>query len=465
MTYSLRRTLAVRFSLTIFAALLLIALWAFLGAQRTLRTELDNGLVSALNLERDVLATGSTLPAHAGPSEFGDFVHNVNRFVVVRDARGNILNMNTALAGDLPIDSAGFATARNGGTAWSTTAWGGERVRSVYAPVPANSPAGMSVVQVAASLHPLAEENREVLFLLLGTVLLGIVATAFGAVWLAGSAVQPVTEITAQAEAIEPGVSQQRITAHADVAEFHGLVAVLNSMLGRLDRAYQTQRRIIADVAHDLRTPITAVRGEIEIALRGQRTPEQYRATLASILEGVDHLSGINEALILLARIEAGELVPHPEPVDLATLAASAVQRVHPRAGGRALRFLRPGAGSVTALVDPGMIGVLLDQLLDNAVRHTPPNTRVEAIVAGNGGNVSVAVRDNGPGITDEVLPHLFERFYRADPARSRTAGPGLGLTVAAAIAEAHHGSIQAANLPTGGLEIRVVLPSDHTAG
>jgi signal transduction histidine kinase len=111
------------------------------------------------------------------------------------------------------------------------------------------------------------------------------------------------------------------------------------------------------------------------------------------------------------------------------------------------------------------MLGVLLDQLLDNAVRHTPSDTRVEAIVAGNGGNVSVAVRDNGPGIAEEVLPHLFERFYRADPARTRTAGPGLGLTVAAAIADAHRGSIRAANLPEGGLEVTVVLPSHNPTG
>jgi len=463
--YSLRRTLAVRFSLTIFAALLLIALWAFLGAQRTLRRGLDNGLRSALNLERDLLATGSTLPAHTGPADFGKFVRELNRFVVVRDARGNVLDMNTALAGDLPMDSASFAIAREGGMAWATSSWGEERVRSVYAPAPPNSPPGMSVVQVAASLHPLAQENRELLFLLLGTVLLGTIATAFGAVWLAGSAVQPVTEITEQAEAIEPGVPGQRITAHADVAEFQGLVRVLNSTLERLEGAYQTQRRIIADVAHDLRTPITAVRGEIEIALRGQRTPEQYRGTLTSILEGVDHLSAINEALILLARIEAGELAPHPEPVDLATLAASAVQRVHPRAGGRALKFRGPGAGRVIAWADPEMISVLLDQLLDNAVRHTPPETRVEAEVGGNGASVSVAVRDNGPGIAEEVLPHLFERFYRADPARSRTAGPGLGLTVAAAIAQAHRGSIRAANLPSGGLEVTVLLPSDRASG
>jgi two-component system OmpR family sensor kinase len=460
LTYSLRRTLAVRFSLTIFAALSLIALWAFLGAQRTLRNQLDSGIASALFLELDVLASGSTLPPHTGPTELGEFVHTVNRFVVVRDGLGNVLDVNTALASSLPIDSAAFAAARAGGTAWVTSRWGQQWVRSVYAPAPSNSPSGMRVVQVSASLHPLTQENREVLFLLLGTVLLGTVATGFGAVWLAGSAVEPVAEITAQAEGVKAGVAGQRITAHADVVEFQGLVRVVNSMLERLDRAFQSQRRIIADVAHDLRTPITAVRGEIEIALRGHRTPEQYRATLTSILEGVDHLSAINEALILLARIEAGELAPQLEQVDLATVAASAVQRVHPRAEGRALRFERAGRGNTTILADGGMIGVMLDQLLDNAVRHTPPETRVEAVVSANGAHVSVAVRDNGPGIAEEVLPHLFERFYRADPARSRTAGPGLGLTVAAAIAEAHHGTIRAANVPGGGLEVTVVLPS-----
>jgi len=462
LTYSLRRTLAVRFSLTIFAALSLIALWAFLGAQRTLRNQLDSGIASALDLELDVLASGSTLPPHAGPTEFGEFVHTVNRFVVVRDGLGNVLDINTALASSLPVDSAAFAKARNGGTAWVTSRWGEEWVRSMYAPAPSNSPSGMRVVQVSASLHPLTEENREVLFLLLGTVLLGTVATGFGAVWLAGSAVEPVAEITAQAEAVKAGVAGERITAHADVAEFQGLVRVVNGMLERLDRAFQSQRRIIADVAHDLRTPITGVRGEIEIALRGQRTPEQYRATLGSILEGVDHLSAINEALILLARIEAGELAPQLDQVDLATVAASAVQRVHPRAEGRGLRFEQAGHGNTTIPADAAMIGVMLDQLLDNAVRHTPPETRVVAVVTANGGDVSVAVRDNGPGIADEVLPHLFERFYRADPARSRTAGPGLGLTVAAAIAQAHHGAIRAANVPGGGLEVTVVLPSQR---
>jgi signal transduction histidine kinase len=464
LTYSLRRTLAVRFSLTIFAALVLIALWAFMGAQHTLRTQLDNGVVSALNLETDVLASGHSLPPHTGPLGFEQFVHEVNRFVVVRDVRGNVLDMNTALAGDLPLDSAGFAAAVDGRFRWLTARWGQQWVRTLYAPAPAGSPPAMRVVEVAASLEPLEEENRQVLFLLIGTVLLSTIATAFGAVWLASSAVQPVTELAEQAGSIRAGVTGQRITAHADVSEFEGLVRVLNSMLERMDRAYLAQRRIIADVAHDLRTPITAVHGEIEVALRNPRTAEQYRATLMSVLESVDHLSGINEALLLLARIEAGELAPRPDTVDLATITASAVQRVHPRAGDHALRFVRSGSSATSVLADGAMIGVLLDQLLDNAVRHTPPGTRIDTVVTANAGHVTVAVRDDGPGIAEEALPHLFDRFYRGDAARSRTAGAGLGLTVAAAIAEAHQGTIRAANLPTGGCEVSLTLATAPVA-
>ena len=459
MTYSLRRTLAVRFSLTIFAALVLIALWAFMGAQHALRTQLDNGLTSALNLETDVLASGHSLPPHTGPLGFEDFVHEVNRFVVVRDIKGNVLDMNTALAGDLPLDSAGLAVARDGQQRWLTTRWGSLWIRSLFARARVGSPPAMRVVEVAASLEPLEEENRQVLFFLIGTVLLSTVATAFGAVWLASSAVQPVGVIADQAASIKAGVTGQRITAHADVSEFEGLVRVLNSMLDRMDHAYLAQRRIIADVAHDLRTPITAVRGEIEVALRSPRTVDQYRATLTSALESVDHLSAINEALLLLARIEAGELAPQPDTVDLAAITATAVQRIYSRAGDRVLRFKLAGSGETAALADAAMIGVLLDQLLDNAVRHTPPGTHIDAVVAANGNHITVSVRDDGPGIPDDALPHLFDRFYRGDTARSRTAGAGLGLTVAAAIADAHQGTIRAANVPAGGLEVSLTLP------
>ncbi len=312
-------------------------------------------------------------------------------------------------------------------------------------------------MQVSASLRPLAAASREVLFLLLGTVLLGTVATALGAGWLAGSSVAPVEEITQQAEGIQAGPVDQRITAHADVDEFAGLVKVLNGMLQRLDRAFESQRRMIADAGHDLRTPLTAMRGQLEVALRGERHPDAYRSTLNSVLEEVDHLISISDSLVLLARLDAGELALDRVDTDVAAIVDGATGHARARADGREIRFTGPS--DATAAVDAQMLSVVINQLLDNCIKHTPPDTRVQATVTADATDVTVTVEDDGPGLPAEVLPHLFEHFYRSDAARSRTGAAGLGLTVAAAIVDAHGGTIEAAGSALGGLRVTLRLP------
>lgn len=349
--YSLSRTLVVRFSLTIFVALLLIALWAYLGTQRILQEHLPD-------------------------------------------------------------------------------------------------------IALAAATRP-------VLALMLGTVLLGTVATIFGASWLARVAVEPVERIAAQASSIQPGTTGNRITVHADVTEYSSLVTVLNKMLERLDRGLESERRIISNVAHDIRTPITTMRGEIEVALRGRRSVEECRRILQSLLEEVDHLSSINEALLLLARIEAGELTPEPVDTDLAAVLEAAVERVRGRSGARHITLR--GEGEVCHEVDQRLIGTAVDQLLDNAARHTPADTEIVASVAADNGVVRIIVEDDGPGVSPETLPFLFDRLFRGDPARGR-GGAGLGLTIARAIAEAHGGSI-CAELPNdGGFRITISLPKARAA-
>jgi signal transduction histidine kinase len=460
--YSLRRTLAVRLCLTLLVALTLIGTWAFLSVHRTLRTQLDQSLSSALALELDAIATGASLARHAGPADTVEFVRDINRLVVLRDASGNVVAANSPLAWGLVRDSAAFEGAMAGERRWVTEPWGSGWVRAVYAPMPRGMHPSAVVLEVAASTAPLARANRDTLFVMIGTVVLGLVATAFGATWLAGSAVAPVEEIARQAEGIGRGHLGQRITVHADIEELQTLNAVLNRMLERLDRTFDAQRRIIADVGHDLRTPLTAVRGQIEVALRGERSPAEYRRTLVSVLEDLDHLGSISESLILLARIEAGELAPLPATVNLADLVRTAVRRAEQRADGRRFRVALPEVGEPTIKVDAEMIGLLLDHLLDNTIRHTPPGTSVDTTVAVNGDRATIVVRDDGPGIPAAALPRLFERFYRADDARTRTQGggvAGLGLTIAAAIVDAHRGTITAENLATGGLEIRITLP------
>jgi two-component system OmpR family sensor kinase len=460
---SLRRTLSVRFSLTMFAALLVVALWAYLGVRRVLRHELDRGLAAAAHLESSVLAAGYQIPPLTSPDSDG-FVEVVNRLVVVRDAAGHALGSNTPLAADMPYDSAGLAAAARGETVWATGEWRGDRVRSVYLAVTPERAANDRIVQVGASLTPINAESRRILLLMLGAVVLGTVATVLGGGWLSRSTVAPVAEIAAQANAVAPGAVGQRITAHAQVEEFNGLVGVLNRMLERLDRGVLAQRRIIADVGHDLRTPLTAMRGEAEVTLRSPRTPEQYRQVLSSMLEEIDHLGTISDTLLLLARIEAGDLVPHRTATDIRDLVTRAVQRIRQRVTDHPVAYEPASDGVGSAPLDGTMVSLVLDHLLDNAVRHTPPETPVMVSLRPEPGTACVIVEDEGPGVPDEMLPHLFERFYRGDAARGRSAGAGLGLTVAAAIVDAHGGTITAERGRNGGLRVTVRLPEPPAA-
>lgn len=292
---------------------------------------------------------------------------------------------------------------------------------------------------------------------MLGTVLLGTVATALGAGWLAGSTVGPVLEITEQANSIQAGAGR-RLTVHADVQEFAGLIAVFNDVLSRLERAFEAQRRMIADAGHDLRTPLTAMRGELEVALRGERSPDEYRGVLKSVLEEVDHLASISESLALLARLEAGELSLQQVETDVGIVVERAARNARARAEGREVVY-RPPEADATVTADNKMLAIAVNQLLDNSIKHTPDDTRVEAAVLAAEDAVTITVDDSGPGMDQDSMDRLFEHFYRSDAARSRTGAAGLGLTIAAAIANAHGGLILASRSPLGGLQVSLRIP------
>lgn len=303
----------------------------------------------------------------------------------------------------------------------------------------------------------IARATRDLLALMSVIVVLASVTTMFGAGWLARSATHPVSDIASQAAAIAPGVTGQRITAHAEVTEFAALVRVLNDMLERLDRGVEAHRRLLADAGHDLRTPITGMRGELEVALRGTRTPEQYRRVLESVLEDVNHLGGMSESLLLLGRLDAGAVVPRRQPVALAPLLTDAVQRWRGRLGARPVRISVTPQMAVHAL-DARLVGLALDHLLDNITRHTPPETTVVLQARPEGSGYLLAVDDDGPGQPPDVLAQLFERFYRGDPARTR-GGAGLGLTLVQAVAQVHGGRASAVASSAGGLRIVMTLP------
>lgn len=459
-SFSLQRTLAIRFSLTMFVALLCLAVWSYLGVSRILLQQLDTSLRNSAQFQVTQLAD---MGAHRGSQScpVDCLIRDANRFVALRDPSGRIVASNNARAADLPLHPVSFAQSSRGSPRLTTEEWGGRRVRSIYLGLPPGSTSPGSVLQVAASLTLLEGSLRTILVQMLATVLLATLATAVGAAWLAGSAVAPVREIAAQAQSITGTVSGQRITAHAHVRECHGLIEVLNAMLDRLERAANWHRRMIRDLGHDLRTPITAMRAGVEVALWADRSPDDYRRVLASSLEEIDRLALISDALVLLGRLQAGEVALNLADIDLRVVAGEAVGRAQAGVGEHQISLAQP-RDPVLVRADARLLGMVLDQLVDNARRYTPAGSRIQVVVGADHGDALLTVEDNGPGVAPEVLPHLFEPFYRSDSARGREGGPGLGLTASGAVASLHDGRIVAQRGAEGGLRVTVSLPRVH---
>lgn len=460
---SLPRALAVRVSCTMFLALTAIASWKYVSVQRILREQLDLSLRRAAEVGLAVIAANGSPPVHAEPVGRDDFVRERDRLLVTRDTSGRVLAANTELARRLPLDSAGFARARHGESVFATTRWLDASVRMIYEPVRSRTPGSAAVLEVAASLEPIEAATRGVLYRMLGVVLLGTLAAFLGVCWLGRSSLAPVAEIAGQARTITGRAAGERITAHADIKEFGGLIEVLNEMLARLDRAHDWHRRILHDLGHDLRTPIAALRAGVELGLSAERSPDEYRCVLTGVLEEADRLTLISDALVLLGRLESGALVPRFAATDAGAIVRDSLARAQERIGGHGCTLTRSGDG-VLVQADARLLGLVLDQVLDNAIRHTPPGTIIDVTVTVLGNQAELVVEDDGPGVPDETLPHLFELFYRVDAARGRDGGPGLGLTAAAAIVELHHGRIRAERGRAGGLRVRITLPLHQPA-
>lgn len=293
--------------------------------------------------------------------------------------------------------------------------------------------------------------ERDLLIALAAVVVTGTAATLMGAWHFTSSAVRPVSEITALATRIQAGTLDQRIVAHADTEEYEGLVAVLNRMLERLERGFAAQRRLTADVSHELRTPLTAMRGSIEVALRAPRSQREYEQVLRGELEEIDRLTELSEDLLLITRAEAHVVSAQRVPTDVTRLVVECLDAMNRRFVERGLTVERALRPTGPASVDPALVRRVIEHLLDNASRFTPENGKLRIVLdALQPGGVQLAVENTGPGIAAADLPHLFEPFYRADPARTRSedGGSGLGLALVASIARLHGGAARVSSIP-----------------
>jgi two-component system OmpR family sensor kinase len=254
--------------------------------------------------------------------------------------------------------------------------------------------------------------------------------------------------------------------------ELSRLSATFNAMLDRLQASFRAQERFVGDASHELRTPLTAIRGNVDVLLRqarldGRRLDQtDLTAALDDIRRESDRMRRLLEDLLLLARADADagsdpdKTAPiRRELVRLDEIASETVRSAEALASGQVLELEAPRAVEVHG--DSDRLYQLVMILLDNAIRHTPPGGRIRvAVTAKPDGQARVAVRDEGEGIAPEHVPHVFERFYRADGARGRSSGgPGLGLAIAKAICRAHGGDISVTSAPGQGATFLVTLP------
>jgi len=467
-TGSFRWRLVLRFTGTMTAALVAISVVSLLSLRWVLDREVEASIMSVASIQ-----ASSVTDAPDGQMRFHEWeltpreaesVRNLIRYAQIWDAGGRSLHRSRFMTRDLPLDSSALRRASAGEVVWDEGAFRGDEIRSVYYPLRRFGPQHEDhVLQVAAPLTARNEMLVRVAVFLAGITALVILGSGFGSWWLAGSVVRPVHEVIDQAEAIEAGSLDRGISAYADTLEYRRLVQVLNSMLDRIRSAFEAQRRFTADASHELRSPLTAMRGELEVALRRERSAEEYRATLESALEEVMRLTRITEDLLTLARSDAGAIAPHRERTDLEDVVRRVVDRLDSTAAAREVRVVVDVPSDLSAEVDPDLVGRLLWNLVENGVEHTPPGTTVEIEARRVAGELRIEVRDDGPGLGPDP-PRVFERFRRLDEVRTpgaRGAGTGLGLSIVQAVAEAHGGSVSAENRRGGGARFVATLPAD----
>ena len=317
------------------------------------------------------------------------------------------------------------------------------------------------LVQVATEMDDYYAALHRIRALLLASIPVFLVCAAFGGYWMSRHALDPVNKIIQTAR----NISVQNLSSRLDVPrtgdELQGLSETLNSMLERLETAFKKITQFTADASHELRTPVAVMRTRAELSLRRARSVEDYRDTVAQILAELERTSDLIEKLMFLARTDSGaEAIPFA-PVNLPEIVREVCAQGSALAEGKQITF-RENLPDHPLWVqgDKDLLRRLFLILIDNAVKYTPASGSVEVSVLQKNGTAIGEIRDTGIGIASADLPNIFERFYRADKARSReTGGTGLGLSIGRWIAEAHAGTIDVQSIPEHGSTFQVRLP------
>lgn len=467
---SIRMRLTLLYSLILALTLVAFSLILYLTQAQAIMNDTRKSLARrAESLIEGPLAQEASLSHGTGDNKGGskpDPSPKIGMFTQICNLDGQVLdrspNMDESLV--LPLSEAALAASRRGETWIEIGVIGSERAlihNQPFTPPQDNIPL---ILQVAASLA----DQDQTLNTLGRILIIGIsvaVIAAFGIGWLlAGLALRPINRLrqTAQAIGAERDFNR-RVDYTGPNDEIGQLATTFNNMLAELQASYvqveetlQTQRRFVADASHELRTPLTTLRGNIGLLQREPPIrPEDRADVLTDMVDETERLMRLVNDLLVLARADAGRTL-QPEPVPLKPLLDDIHQQVKLLTPQRSI--ICRSIPEVTVIGDSDCLKQMLLILLDNALTHTPPEARVILTTVLDDDHVTIEVSDNGPGIAPAHLPHIFDRFYRGDTARSG-GGAGLGLAIARELAEAQQGSLKVKSVVGEGTIFTLTLP------
>ena len=442
------------------------ALAGYWGLSRAVHGQLDAALLALAETEMAMLPAAPRQPVsvhEVAPGQAPPSLTRLDRLVQIIDGEGRVLARSRNLeAAQLPAPPTLLAHLAAGDTVFETLPkFGEEPLRMVSVPVPSSG--GRLAVQVAGSLDDVNHVLASATLLFAAMALALLAAVGLAGEMLARRVLGAIDDVVRQAHSIGEASLHQRLPHPGTPDEIGRLVDTLNAMLDRLEHGYDAQRRFTADASHELRSPLSRLRTEIEITLRRPRVAPEYVAALGSCLDEVQRLTTLVEELLMLTRLDVGQERNAVETVELNPLVRAAAQRLQGVAAERGIRIVLDDAASVSARVAAGPVGLVLANLLDNAVKFSPPDSIITVYLSRDGGDALLGVADAGAGIGVEDLPHLFERFYRGARARAGEApGFGLGLALSQAIVHAYGGRIEALNRPGGGALFTIRLPASE---
>jgi two-component system, OmpR family, sensor kinase len=441
-----------------------MANWAL--SRAVLSQIIDRAILALAEAEAAAMVEKPHPPTHVhemAPGTAAPSFARLDKFVQIVRMDGQAIARSVTLGNArLPTKPDLLARLQAGQTVFETVDnFGEEPVRMVSLPVEV---AGTRyAVQVAMSLDDAYALLRSARLLFIGMAVSILIGVGLTGVVLTRRALRPIDRIVNRAREIGEGSLGERLPRPEQRDEIGRLVDTLNEMLGRLEESFEVQRRFTADAAHELQSPLSRLRTELEVTLRRHRDSAEYVDALRSCLDEVERLSMLTRALLTLARLDAEQgRAAVFGTVPLGSLLEGVIRRLASEAERRRVTIaVHPSTTlSLSVRCAEGLADLVFTNVLDNAVKFSPPGGQIVVDAAAEGPEVVVAVSDAGPGIPADEIPRVFERFYRGRVARANdTRGFGLGLAICRAVVENHGGQMSVESAAGGGATFRIRFP------